>query len=76
MHTQLNLFERQGDSRHSQPEMFTGRPVVADLHCECGAALIETDNYLICPACLGKLIPDGPDDERDGNWFHDEDAER
>jgi len=72
MTTQTLLFGPGAESHHRQPDLFAGCPVVADVRCDCGAQLIETDSYLICPHCLGKLYPDVPDYERCGSWFTDE----
>jgi hypothetical protein len=70
--TQPDLFAPWTDVRSTQTELFAGLPVVAAVRCECGRQLIETDQYLICPKCLGKLIPDVPDAEHSGRWFEDD----
>lgn len=56
--------------RGGRPGLFDAQPVVArGVTCDCGADLIETESYLICPRCLGRLVPDT---ERSGACFPDD----
>lgn len=58
MHTQNDLFELNGDSRHTQGRFdFTTRTAIA---CPlCGEPLYETESYLACaaPGCEAPLYP-------------------
>lgn len=77
MTTQPLLFGPGAESHHRQGDLFAGHGVTAwGVRCDqCGVDLLETANYLICPKCLAKLIPDVPDSERSGSWFDAEEAE-
>lgn len=61
-------------ARTTQTGLFDSSAVVAHgITCtQCEATLVETENYLICPTCLGKLVPDVPESGA-GRWFDDED---
>lgn len=72
MTRQPNFFDSATATiRSGRPGLFDQCAVHSGISCdECGASLIETDEYLCCPNGHGRLHVDP---ERSGSWFDETD---